>query len=388
MILSREVPYSYKTEKGIQAFSNGGINMLPGDKVAEFDPRAGQIKKEHDQLISDLPPQQVHYVHSEEGLTGILFKMEFESFSLDDQIEQGDTTSCFYAPNPRKPLTEVQFQALLAIVELDKAAFQEAALKIRDWDFQDVFGFSSIHYAADAKDPFFLDVIIRSNAPLTARSVEGYTALHHAVKNGCLANVEMLINVQPSLIDSIDRAHATPLHVAAIENRLDVANTLLLAGANPNCKTAMGMNPLMIAIYQGFENLALLMLDLQNIDLQHQLGDHSTALHLAVAKRMGFVVSFLIKQGCPVERSRQDGYTALHLAAELGWEEGVRLILSMVPYLDHEVKTREGKTAIELAIENHHRGVQEILQSSTRLNSAQPPSVNEPPKDDSYCSIF
>jgi ankyrin repeat protein len=106
--------------------------------------------------------------------------------------------------------------------------------------------------AGAAKGPVQEEVdTINGGVPGFAASVGGvggFTALHHAVRQGNHAAVLALLD-GGAAIDA--RSHAdstTPLLLAAINGHFDVAMTLLKRGANPNIASAAGATPLYAVI--------------------------------------------------------------------------------------------------------------------------------------------
>jgi hypothetical protein len=85
--------------------------------------------------------------------------------------------------------------------------------------------------------------------------------IHEAVRDGDIKKVELLLKQQPSLVSSKDEKYGqTPLHVAAFNDRLDVAKLLLADKADVNAKSGNGSTPLHLAAGKGNQDIVELLL--------------------------------------------------------------------------------------------------------------------------------
>jgi len=85
--------------------------------------------------------------------------------------------------------------------------------------------------------------------------------IHDAARDGDLKKVELLLKEQPALVSSKDEKYGqTPLHIAAFNNRLDVAKLLLANKADVNAKANNGSTPLHLAAAKGNKDMVELLL--------------------------------------------------------------------------------------------------------------------------------
>lgn len=84
----------------------------------------------------------------------------------------------------------------------------------------------------------------------------GYTALHYAVGVGDAALAEALIAAGADVNAPTKRNFATPLHVAVMQQREDMIQRLLAAGANVGAANCNGQSALHFAAYRGDEAIA------------------------------------------------------------------------------------------------------------------------------------
>ena len=88
----------------------------------------------------------------------------------------------------------------------------------------------------------------------------GYTALHYAVGIGDAALADALIAAGADVNSTSKQNFATPLHVAVMQQRTDMAARLLAAGANVGAANRNGQSALHFAAYRGDEAIAQLLL--------------------------------------------------------------------------------------------------------------------------------
>jgi|GEM_PF-5383056 len=338
----------------------GGCGISLVDKTAENDALAFHLHDKFHSNFLSLTHNKILKVQFEQ-YSGILFKMPFEHFPITNEEEK--ILSIGYFSTPKCPLDNAKVQAFHAITTQDDALFKVVAKEIGSWNFQDPFDVPIMHYAARERNPFFLTFLLDQDVQLEAKDIHGFTALHHAAQWGNLAGLDRLFRKAPFLLDSVSRNGETALYLAAQNNHVDCVRFLLSVGANPDLATkGLKMNPLICSIYLGWAEVALELLNHSSVDLEQFIRGGLSALHFAVESKNALVTARLCELGADVLRSRMDGYTALHIAVEEGWLDGVNVLLSKCPYIDLNARTISGKTPLQLALDHEHFEIVHLLR--------------------------
>jgi len=148
---------------------------------------------------------------------------------------------------------------------------------------QDLEGDTPLHDTILKKRDDMLEMLLDGGADVTVTNNNGFNVLHHAALRGNPSAMCLILNKlkRPWVIDEKKDDGYTALHLAALNNHLQVAETL---------------------IKMGHANL-----DIQNIN-------HQTPLHLAVERQNIQIVRLLVSEGAKVNLTDRDGDTPLHEA--------------------------------------------------------------------------
>ena len=182
-----------------------------------------------------------------------------------------------------------------------------------------------------------------------------------------------------------------PLLLAVERGDVELVESLLSAGADPNLGDTAGMTPLSLASLKGNYSMVKVLLSYgARLDLRTPY----PPLTMAIKGGNPEIVRELINRGMEVNYSDSEGITPLHLAARLGHAEIVKILLDkrgevnikdrygMTPLMwgawkgspeivkmlleggaEIEEKDREGMTALSLSAREGHQEVLKILLS-------------------------
>ncbi|XP_038061238.1 E3 ubiquitin-protein ligase mib1-like [Patiria miniata] len=207
---------------------------------------------------------------------------------------------------------------------------------------------------------------ILTNHPDVAnyQNQQGVTALHLAAHHGHLDVVHALVEGNAPL-EQQDTYGDTALMFAAVGNKPDVVQYLLLVGSNPNTSEERGLTPLHAAAGQANDKCvqALLSSQVQKCDVNSQDINGDTPLLIAIGRpgdnkaMLGLLIEHTTDDG--LRLLNHIGFNSLHYAAYHGKKYAVEKILKRLPSMINIAK-RDGFTALHLAATN---GYTEIVKT-------------------------
>uniref|UniRef100_A0A8C6V5H5 E3 ubiquitin-protein ligase MIB1 n=1 Tax=Neogobius melanostomus TaxID=47308 RepID=A0A8C6V5H5_9GOBI len=247
-----------------------------------------------------------------------------------------------------------------------------------DLEAEDKDGDRAVHHAAFGDEGSVIEVLQRGGADLNARNKRRQTPLHIAVNKGHLQVVKTLLDFgcHPSLQDS---EGDTPLHDAISKKRDDMLSVLLEAGADVTITNNNGFNALHHAALRG--NPSAMRVLLSKLPrpwiVDEKKDDGYTALHLAALNNHVEVAELLVHQGsASLDIQNVNQQTALHLAVERQHTQIVRLLVRAEAKLD--VQDKDGDTPLHEALRHHTLSQLRQLQDMQDVSKVEPwePSKN------------
>ncbi|WAR23175.1 ANK3-like protein [Mya arenaria] len=211
--------------------------------------------------------------------------------------------------------------------------------------FDEAHGKAALHLAAENGHDKVADILLWRKAYVNAKSKSGITPLHLAAQNGYNTLVRLLIETHKASIDALSLAKKTPLHMAAQYGKLDVCATLLKLNADANAVDEHVQTPLHLAAENDHSDVVKLFLKHRPELVTMANTDGMTIAHIAAAKGSAGVLKELMKFNKSVvttARNKTHESSALHLAAEGGYRE-------------------DGNTALHLAAKEGHIQIMEAL---------------------------
>lgn len=191
------------------------------------------------------------------------------------------------------------------------------------------------------------------------------TALHLCAFRNCLDGVRYLIS-QGATINT--KSRYTPLHYAAFGDAFDVAYYFIQQGISQESLESKE-TPLHIAVRTNALRVLSLLIT-YNKELDRLDEDGYAAIHHAADERNSRCLKIFIKTGCPINILTRSSDTVLHLATTAGCVENVALLVEA--NADIHLRNHRGHTALHLAARSHSLECVEIL-----LNNGADPNVED-----------
>lgn len=205
-----------------------------------------------------------------------------------------------------------------------------------------------------------------TSAPADVNGVfAGHTALQAASQNGHLEVIQVLLKFK-SDVEIEDKDGDRAIHHAAFGDEPGVMKLLAKAGADLNARNKRRQTALHIAINKGQISLVRTLLELHcHHSLQDSEGD--TPLHDAISKEQDEMLSLLLEHGADITLTNNNGFNALHHAALKGNPSAMKILITKLIKTNRlwivEEKKDDGYTALHLAALNNHVEIADLLIS-------------------------
>ena len=309
--------------------------------------------------------------------------------------------------------TPLHFAALRNALDVAKLLFERGA----DVNAKEDTGWTPLHFAALRNDLDVAKLLIERGADVKAAALNGTTPLHFAANRSFYDMAKLLIdrgaavnakdedgktpllisydldlmkllidrgadvnassnygstrlgnaflNINPDVAKLlIDRGANgwTPLFLAVIENRLDVAKRLIDLGADVNAKGASGWTPLHLAGQLNSLDMAKLLID-HGADVNEKRNLGWTPLLWAAGNENSLdMAKLLIDHGADVNAKNKWGYTPLHSAASGNSLDMAKLLIKHGA--DVNATDNDGNTPLDHALSGGHPDMQALLRES------------------------
>jgi ankyrin repeat protein len=215
---------------------------------------------------------------------------------------------------------------------------------------------------AEPDSKILIDFILKIGAKINGQDNDGNTSLHLATVNDCIEIVKLLLE-KGANIEAKDSNDLTPLHCASLNGNLKLVKLLLEKGANIEAKDIYDLTPLHRVVETGHIETVKLLLE-KNANIEAKDSFNLTPLHRVVETGHIETVKLLLEKNANIEAKDSGGHTPLHHAAYHGHIEIVRLLLE-------EGANIEAKDSIDLTPLHHaaHYGHIEIVRLLLEKNA-------------------
>lgn len=246
----------------------------------------------------------------------------------------------------------------------------EESLKRPDADVNGVFsGHTALQAASQNGHLEVIKILLRHKADVEIEDKDGDRAVHHAAFGDEPGVMELLAHAGADL-NARNKRRQTALHIAVNKGHMGVVKTLLELGCHPSLQDSEGDTPLHDAISKKRDDMLTLLLD-HNADIMLTNNNGFNALHHAALRGNPSAMRILLlKLPRPwiVDEKKDDGYTALHLAALNNHVEVAELLVHQ-GRANMDLQNVNLQTALHLAVERQHTQIVRLLvREGSNLN--------------------
>lgn len=180
---------------------------------------------------------------------------------------------------------------------------------------------------------YIVELLINTEIDIKAKNKNGYNALMLASLNGHAEIVELLINIDQSIIDAQENDGYTALMFAAFNNNKQIVELLVHYRADLEIKTNNGKTAFIIAAENGLEEIAELLINAgTNISAIDNCDE--SAIFLAIKNGYIEIVKLLLKAGININIQNNIKDTPLICAAHYNQKDIVELLIKSGAKID------------------------------------------------------
>lgn len=231
-------------------------------------------------------------------------------------------------------------------------------------------GYPLIHMAIDYGFSDGVKYLLEKGCNPNLIAPNGKTPLCYAAHKKDALLCEELIK-KGADVNKITYDETTPLLEAVFSNSLEVANILLANKANPNFKYGKEEYPLICGAIatKNIDMLNLLVKSGANVNAAGNIGQ--TALHVAASTGYVEGIATLLNEfGANINAKDINGQTPLHIATLCNQ---INSVVNLLHYKADALSTNnDGKTCLDLAIENKNPFLFQLLYDSAINNHPTP----------------
>lgn len=238
-----------------------------------------------------------------------------------------------------------------------------------DPNYTGIDGSTSLMLASNWNHAIIVELLLSKGASINEVMEGGWTALMFACDQCHVSIVNVLLQAGANPNVCTDSGKWAPIHSACSKSgdNTSILISLLSEGADPNAATSSGATPLILATKYQLVNIVDILLSLQLSTLDSQTDRGWTPLMIAVHTQNMSILQSLLRAGCNIYSTDNNGRTALEWALQGGNSEIIQLLLVELDKQTPPPNSPPPSTMKELSIKNYKTNID---LSSPRLPSS------------------
>uniref|UniRef100_A0A8C2WED9 Ankyrin repeat and death domain containing 1A n=1 Tax=Cyclopterus lumpus TaxID=8103 RepID=A0A8C2WED9_CYCLU len=196
-----------------------------------------------------------------------------------------------------------------------------------DVDERDTFGMNALLLASWFGHLKVLQILVSCGAKLNCENKDGLSMLHCAAQRGHIRVLEFIMeDLEGVRLDRVDRSGKTALHLAAEHGQFEVVEFLIGMGCTHGLKDKEENTAVHLAAKCGNTEVLQKMVE-TGVGVDERNIDGLTALHLAADGGHYECVKLLLESGCNANAQTNKNMNALHYVALHGFDREASLLL-------------------------------------------------------------
>ena len=222
---------------------------------------------------------------------------------------------------------------------------------------------TALHYAAELGYVSMVKYLIKKIDP-NSQDQSGMTPLHLAALNNQVEVIEALLSESEAVnVNEVDNLFRTPLYLACENSRAEALDALLKHGARHDIRPRNARSLISCAVIRRDPRVLESLLGIEDIDIFFPDMNNWTPVHYAAQLgRMSFLHLFYgLDPSCLTAKDTK-GRTPFHIAALWNQIEVVCFCLDIEDF-DPNVTDDDGNTALHLAVRRNYVQMAKLLQA-------------------------
>ena len=228
-----------------------------------------------------------------------------------------------------------------------------------------VEGKSPMNIAVESgkKEMFYL--LLKHGANIQLADINGASPLFYAAGNGYTDIVETLLkfNIDPNIVTN---KGVTPVLIATLNEHVDTVECLLQYKADVNICCIEGRSPLLTASEKGNLNLVRTLVQ-NNAVVDQSIIDGNTPLYVAAMNGHNDVVRYLLHSGADVNKRASNDRLCVQVSV---WNKHDNVVHTLLEHgADPRLCCDEGCSALHVAAEGGYQNIEELIQKGADVNA-------------------